>query len=251
MSPTNRDDDSGEFRLDPSADRRSATPLAEAADTSSPEEALADHRELRFALAAAEHPEDLSDGEHLALLESILGVSMDEAPNLDAPTWIAEEAVDDEQRHEAQRLARALDGLEHHPLAELAFELREAHSPEPLSPLAAERALSRLAANPAGMALVHRRSHPSGASQRSRTTWIWMTGTALALAAGWAVLFRSGAEPAPRSTTSPPPFAVSRSAEPLLQATHWQEGTTERIDRIALARSRDLRQNRYLRWRVR
>jgi hypothetical protein len=46
-------------------------------------------------------------------------------------------------------------------------------------------------------------------------------------------------------------YTQSRSLAPLFGKEFSQGNSTERMDRIVMARSRDLRHNRYLKWRVR
>jgi hypothetical protein len=281
MSPTNRGKDSGEFWLEPDVDRRNPPAQTEGPDATPSEE---DFAALCQALGAAAHPRDLSEDEHLALLEGVLGMELRAEPSSNevratpgAPSELApvenvvtplvrlhdeptshplepqlDASLADAEQLDARRLARALDGLERHPLAELAFELREAHRPEPLSSIAAERALTALDSTDSNPRRVLPLTRKEDGRPPIRGAWIWATGTAIAMAAGWAVMWRSLSPVAPRAPASPQPLALSRSAEPLLEtAQYWQGGTTERIDRIAVVRSRELRRNRYLNWRVR
>ncbi|MGC4070077.1 MAG: hypothetical protein QM784_36555 [Polyangiaceae bacterium] len=280
MSPTKRDQDSGEFGLDPEGDFGALIPISDRPGSSPSEE---DFAALRLALGAAERPQDLTDAEHLNLIESVLGIDLrasdstihsaeetaasDSSPFAghagsqhdrlrDEPTphsiAEAEAPVAEAERLDAQRLARALDGLENHALADLAFELREAHRPQSLSPIAEERALASLQSHALERGQVLPFLRGNGAKSRNRGTWVLATSTVLAIAAGWALILRSSPSISSREPTATSPLALSRSAEPLLEtAQYWQRGTTERIDRIAVVRSRELRRNRYLNWRVR
>lgn len=74
--------------------------------------------------------------------------------------------------------------------------------------------------------------------------------SAVALAAGIALFVRLG-EP-PESAHLATHLVRVRSTQPLFAEPFAQQGgTTARIDRIALARQDDLRQNRFSRWGVR
>jgi hypothetical protein len=69
---------------------------------------------------------------------------------------------------------------------------------------------------------------------------------ALAAAAGFALLLAH-----PAATTNEPVLARSRSTRDLFREPFEAGRTTERIDRIASARERDARENRYALWGVR
>lgn len=196
---------------------------------------------LISALEAAHHPSALSEERHEAILARALGL----APATPAPFA---EPSEQEQR-EAQRLACALDGQGEHELAEFALALKNAHSPGDCSDLGLARALlpTKAAANPGGIAEV-----------RAPDSALWVkialgsTATALALAATVLLFWRASQPEAERAALlAQPEFVSSRSLSPLILAKQNHGTTTERMDRIAMARSRDLRHNRYLSWRIR
>jgi hypothetical protein len=89
-------------------------------------------------------------------------------------------------------------------------------------------------------------------ARRSNVVYaVFGAGSAILAAAAAAVLFvgtmRSGA-PAPEQTTA---YAEPRSTAPLFTDRFETGDTTARMDLIASARSRDLRDNRYAAWGVR
>ena len=142
---------------------------------------------------------------------------------------------------ESQRLRDALEGKGEHPDAVLARALQTANTP---TPLAAGRA-DQLARNAA-------------APRRSGNVIFVAFGAAAAAvtaAAAAAMLFLtpvSRDEPAASAVTVPnPTFVQSRSTAALFHEKFATEETSGRIDRIAAARARELRQNRYAQWGVR
>lgn len=72
---------------------------------------------------------------------------------------------------------------------------------------------------------------------------------ALALAAAIALLV--GSSPRREVHTSKIVFAESRSSAPLFSERFTRESTSERVERIALTRGRELRENRFAAWGVR
>lgn len=89
-----------------------------------------------------------------------------------------------------------------------------------------------------------------GRKRRSRVIYGAFGATSALLAAAAVVLLLTGTlgPQAPAATTA---YARSRSTAPLFSEPFATEGTTARMDRIASARSRDLRDNRYASWGVR
>jgi hypothetical protein len=179
------------------------------------EEALAE------ALRAAFDPAAVDPGRHRRILEQAL---------LDpfAP------ASDDEIR-ESERLRRALEDDDSNDAdARLARALRSATAPEPLTEPAAERARTKL-----------RRG-----GGRARVVYVAFGAAALALAAAFALIVArpAGAPSAARATGTT--LATSRPTGDLFRDRFEPGQTTDRIDRIALARERDLRDNRYTLWGV-
>ncbi len=78
--------------------------------------------------------------------------------------------------------------------------------------------------------------------------------TMAAMAAAVALVMRGGLEPSPAavSLAASPAMALSRSTVELFpDGIPAKGGTSGRVDRIAYARARDLRENRFARWGVR
>lgn len=153
-----------------------------------------------------------------------------------------------EEELEAARLLRdALDGAEasteprsgRPPLepsgnAALALALRNAWEPAPIEPAA-------------HAAIVERALREAAARRRGKVIRLGaVVSTALALAAGVALFVQ-----APSRGPAPPPLVHSRSTQPLFRERFGLDDSTARIDRIAAARSADLRENRFARWGVR
>lgn len=216
----------------------------------------AEEAELAEALRSAYAPVALSPERHAAVLAFAL-----EDPFAPASA--------DELR-ESERLRQALETDDaSHADAALARALRAALSPPPLAAQARERAEARVRSDSGATAATHEGAH-SGvdvprastkpqAEPRRNVVFVTFGALALAAAAGFALLIaRPSAEPPPSAA-----FAVASatvSAHELLQSRttgdlfpdRFEAGaTTARIDRIASARERDLRENRYALWGVR
>lgn len=93
---------------------------------------------------------------------------------------------------------------------------------------------------------------PARPGRRSNVVYaVFGAGSALLAAAAAAVLFvgtmRSSEPPSPQASA----YAEPRSTAPLFEAPFETGATTARMDLIASARSRDLRDNRYAAWGVR
>jgi len=105
-------------------------------------------------------------------------------------------------------------------------------------------------------ALARPRPHASAevhslAARRSRRSWVVAGASVLALAAS-ALFFQSTQEGMVASLDRHELPAHVRSAQSLFQEPFSpQGGTSDRIDRIARARARDLRENRFAQWDVR
>lgn len=186
--------------------------------------------ELAQALRAAWAPDELDAGLNEALIAQALEDPFAEA----SPDEIAESG----------RLRAALEGDGDHPDAALARALAAALAPGELDPARAEQ--------------LGRKALPSSPPAPRRGAVIYVAfGAAAAVAALAAsvamVVGRldaqapSAAEVAARAQE----LAVSRSTAPMFQGKFDAADTTARIDRIALARARDLRSNRYALWGVR
>jgi hypothetical protein len=202
-------------------------------------EALRDALEgdpLAEALRAAWAPEALSADDVDAIVARSLG---DE----DAPPTAAE-------RREADALRDALDGRGEVADAELAGALRAAARPKDLDAATnaalVERALAR-------------RPSRSGAPSGARAIRVlFAAATAVtAMAAGFALFMtsnRAAPEPSAASVAAPPSLIPARSASELFDLTEpfpRTGGESARIDRIASARTADLRANRFASWGVR
>jgi hypothetical protein len=150
----------------------------------------------------------------------------------------------EDERAEADALRAALDGApgsnDH---ADLARALHAAWSPSELSADRHERILEQALA---------RSARPARQTGRGRVLRVvFGAGTAVALAAGVAAVIGTerAEEPAPEAAA---PLATSRSTQPLFaQSFERRGGESSRIDRIALARQADLRENEFTRWGVR
>jgi hypothetical protein len=148
-----------------------------------------------------------------------------------------------EELAESERLRQELEdpGSTHKDVL-LAREVRLVVAPKAIEAATHRRILDRVVGNPA-------------AAQR-RTT-LWIVGGAVAAAAG--VLFvmtnlgglGSDIAPAPEGSEYGASLVHVRSTEELFTAPFPKEQlTSQRIDIIAEARSRDLRANRYAKWGV-
>jgi len=146
---------------------------------------------------------------------------------------------------ESARLRDALEGKGVHPDADLARALRNAGAPDAL---AEQRARE----------LAHGAVRPARSGNVIFVAFGAAAVTALAAAAA-AMLFVFPAErkdeAAPAAAVAPLPgaaaLAQSRSTAALFNEKFETAQTSDRIDRIADARSRELRQNRYAQWGLR
>jgi len=182
-----------------------------AADGPSTEDA-----ELAAALRAAHTPEDLSEEQLEALLERALASDpLAEASELEL--------------RQAERLRTELSS------DPLIMALRSAVAPTDPDPERHERLVAQ--------ALERHRS-PSG----RLFVWIGVTASALGVAAAVALVVRTASTPSPRAAEA---LARSRSTASLFSEPFERAATTERIDRIAEVRARELRQNRFHSWGVR
>jgi hypothetical protein len=172
------------------------------------------------ALEAALRPGELDRAHHQRSIEAAL------ADPCAPPT--SEELV------ESARLREALgQGL---PAADAAglHVLRAAFDPEPANPQQLQRALGDLGVKPRSANRVYALFGAAGLS--------------LAVAAGLALVIggvSTSSEPPPASQ-----LAVPRSTTPLFSEPFATHSTSARMDRIATARTRDLRSNRFAAWGV-
>jgi hypothetical protein len=146
-----------------------------------------------------------------------------------------------EELAESERLRQELEdpGSTHEDVL-LARELRLVVAPKPLEAATHRRILNRVLGDPA--------------SAQRRTT-LWITGGALAAAAGVLLVMTTiGQDRGAPSATSDDygaSLAHVRSTEDLFtQPFPKEQLTSQRIDIIAEARARDLRANRYAKWGV-
>jgi hypothetical protein len=184
--------------------------------------------ELARALSAAWSPTALDPAVNEALIAAAL-----EDP-LAAPT--------EEEVAESERLRAALDGQGQHPALDLVHALRAAGAPRPVSSATSNR-------------LVRSALGDEEPSKRSNVVFVAFgaAGTALAaLAASWFLLVRPALDGGAAATIAEhADLAVSRSTAAMFTTKFDTATTTERVDRIARARSRELRSNRYALWGVR
>lgn len=140
---------------------------------------------------------------------------------------------------QAKNLAIALSGSGTHSLLPLVEALRVAHLPSPIARETAERIAE------ASLQRAH-------AFKVTRLRPIPRIAATLAIAAGITLLLAKSSPlwREPVDTTSET-LAQSRSVAPLFAETIEQGTPTQRIDRIYAVRSRELRHNRYVAWRVR
>lgn len=143
-----------------------------------------------------------------------------------------------EEQAEAEALARALEGHARHPELALVEALRAAHDPAPLDPRRHEELLVRALADA---------SERGGGRVLSFPGRRWAVLAAVAAAACLLlVLGRSLRRP-----SVPLALAASRSTQALFpEQFPRQGGGSARVDRIQVARARDLRENRFAQWGV-
>lgn len=172
---------------------------------------------LAAALRAAYAPSELDPARHAEILRAAL----------EDPFAPASEA----ELRESERLRQALEsGDEAHPDAALARALAAAQNPAEFSRASAERVAARTT------------------SRRPNVVYVTFGALALAAAAAFALVV---ARP---SVNPPEPSAAlvpSRTTEALFHEAFVTGAASERIDRIASARERDARENRYALWGVR
>lgn len=195
-----------------------------------------DDRELLEALGAATAPEELDPRTNDALLEAAFSGVPTTAVASSDPTSAELVAA------EALRDALAVEDLRH-PDAALLIALRSAFQPDHLTDAAARAALAQALDTPSD----HHSTH------RSRRLPLWLAGVSAA-AAAFALLFfaQEPKQSAVRSThlLPEPALIAARTTTTMFTAPFETQKTTARIDRIMAARTRELRHNRYLEWRV-
>jgi hypothetical protein len=177
----------------------------------------AEEATLARALRLAYAPSELAPERHAEILRTALEDPL-------AP------ATADELR-ESARLRRALeDGDASHPDAALARALAAAVNPEPLAGATSGELLRRVA------------------RRRRNVVFVTFGALGLAAAAGFALFVARASDTAHEPL---PALARSRSTQDLFVEPFDPNRTSERIDRIAEARERDARENRFALWGVR
>jgi hypothetical protein len=141
-----------------------------------------------------------------------------------------------EEEREAEALRHALEHDGDHEYAVLARALGHALGSTATAPGTAERALEKAL---------------KAAKPRSNLILVafGVAASGLALAASIALVV--GSAPRPEAAVARRELAPSRSLAPLLDADAAQLTTSERMDRVASVRARELRENRYAAWGVR
>ncbi len=149
-------------------------------------------------------------------------------------------------------LRRALEDRDAPESAEsqLARSLRAVHAPHPIDDAVHREIVDRALREAAG--------RRAGTASRGRVIRVVFGGAAaLSLAAGVLLTVNANRAAAPEasrtSTTRSPSLELksARSTQPLFSEPFGATGAAARIDRIALARASDLRENRFARWGVR
>jgi len=198
------------------------TPEMDDPDRDEPFEPLPPEAEqaLAEALRAAFDPAPIDPERHRRILE--LSLEDPFAP-----------ATDDEIR-ESARLRQALDqGDMAHPDAALARALKNAVEPAALRPDALPESGKRPSAG------------------RGRVIYATFGAVALAAAAAFALFVSRPREAPSAAVAARSKLLASRPTSELFAERFEPGSSTERIDRIASARERDLRDNRYALWGVR
>lgn len=223
-------------------------------DPTDPTESNADSDQPLTSAQEAELIEALCSAYRPTLLDPELNEALI-ALALEAPLRPASE----EERAESERFRRALEGDEEHPDLDLVRGLVEAHGPgrsegDSIQALN-ERALDR--------ALQSTRSGNEASKPRKGNVVFVAFGVVTALAAAAALLLVVAFPSRESAMTAAAPAGVhpvdskprelltqSRSSETLFDAKFERDHTTERVDRIASVRARELRANRFQEWGV-
>jgi hypothetical protein len=146
------------------------------------------------------------------------------------------------EQREAESLRRALERGRPDAPGDADWEMlqaiRAAADPEALSEQRQRRILDEALSN----------------KPRGRVIYFAFGGVAslAAMAAVVALVVKSGVQMNPQAAAPAPAMALSRSTADLFpDGIPAKGGTSDRVDRIAYARARDLRENRFSRWGVR
>jgi hypothetical protein len=203
---------------------RTHDPHATPAPTEGSEPELSPEESARWlqAVRAAISPDEISAERH----ERILSAALEDP--------FAEPSA--EELREAEALRVALDSGGEHEHAGLARALGNALGRAELEPSRAERSLEKAVP-------------PSPA--RSNVIWVAFGAAASALSLAAAVALVIGSTRSEEASVARRELALSRSLAPLLEADAARLSPSERMDRMASARAKDLRENRYTAWGVR
>ena len=187
--------------------------------------------ELISALGAAQDPKAIDNDRHQLILRQALGQTPPHvAPSykyISAPPSLEEQAA-------AARLHNTLNS------DPLVIALRAAYQPSTLQ-TNAERSLRE-------MALANQSIQPR-VRPRIFTPTVWGYFAVAAAAALWlTVRAHGGNDGILKAPQGPTPLALSRSTESLFVKPFALTTNSERIDKIAQVRSRELRNNRYAIW---
>ena len=183
------------------------------------------------ALSAAYVPQTLDQNRHRQIIDRALGL----ATHQDAAG-----SVDPLALPSAEELAAAAKLRDNFDSNQLVLSLRSAHLPRP--PRSNVETTLRQSA-------IEKKTQPVGPRPRRLTRPMWGLFAAAAAAALWFVAqSNSIVQQARYSRPTTETLVLSRSTESLFAKPFAQSTNSERIDKIALVRSRELRNNRYAIW---
>ncbi|MGE0325673.1 MAG: hypothetical protein AB7K71_26280 [Polyangiaceae bacterium] len=208
--------------------------LALEEETPDDAEWLSDEAESDFAeqLRAAFSPVELSPQLNQTLIELAL-----EDPFAEA---------DEEEQAESERLREALDLGESHPLADLARSVHAAADPGRIDAARNQELLDA--------ALEGAKPSSKGGNAKVIRVAFGAVTAVLAAAAGmllWVQTQSAAPTTGVQSPQASQELAVSRSTASLFHEKFDTKHTSERVDRIAMARAKELRSNRYASWGAR
>lgn len=202
--------------------------MSDERDALEPELDAEQERALAEALVCAVAPAPIDPARHEAILQRagiVRPPDEDDEDPFRPPT--------EEEQRQALALAQALDAGTPHPDAALARALR----------LAAGGAVDR---DPPVEEILGRALRRA---ERPKVLYLRVGAAAALLAAAASVALVLGVQP--ERAEDAPELVVSRSLSPLFATETGALSASARLDRIANARARDLRNNRYARWGVR
>lgn len=191
--------------------------------------------ELVQALSCAVRPQPISEARNQQLIDRALEDPLAEPSEAEIV--------------ESERLRRALEGEGEHPALDLVRALQSAVEPAKDAELAARRALAEGGSRASS-------AEDSGSRGPARVYALFgATAVILALAASVVLLLVPVERREPAASIKPSSSKIeltaARSTQPLFTQKFEAGETSARIDRIALVRARELRDNRYALWGVR